>query len=94
MNKLLTIGLAAAALVGGVAATSGAAQAADWNHGGRHESGREWGGGRDHFRGGERHDRGWDRGYRGYGYGYGGGCRTFRTWNPYWGRYTLQTRCF
>jgi hypothetical protein len=78
MNKLLTIGLAAAALAGGVAATSGAAQAADWNHG-RYE--------RDHWRG-DRDDWRW-RGYR-----YGDGCRTVRAWSPYYGRYVLTTRCY
>ncbi|HEY5411540.1 MAG TPA: hypothetical protein VIJ94_12520 [Caulobacteraceae bacterium] len=91
MNKVLTIGLAAATLMGGVAATSGAAQAADWNHGGHYQSGHDRGG-RDHYRGGERNDRRWDRGHRGYGYA--GGCHTYRTWNPYWHRYTVRTRCF
>ena len=110
MNKLLTIGLAAATLAGGVAATSGAAQAADWNHGGGgyesdhgrgggYESDHDRGGGGDHYRGGDRHDRRWERGYGGYGYGYGygyrdRGCRQYRTWNSYWGRYTMVTRCF
>ncbi len=87
MNKMLTIGLAAATLAGGMAASAGAAQAADWNHGGRYES--------DHHRGGDRHHRGWERGDRGYGYGYGyRGCREYRTWNSYRGRYTTVTRCF
>jgi hypothetical protein len=47
MKKILTIGLAAAALAGGVVATSGAAQAADWNHV-RYEHGRYEGGYRHH----------------------------------------------
>ncbi len=95
MNKILTIGLAAATLAGGMAASSGAALAADWNHGGdRYQSDHDRGG-RDHDRRGDRHDRGWARGDRGYGYGYGyRGCREYRTWNSYRGRYTTVTRCF
>ena len=95
MNKLLTIGLAAAALAGGIAATSSAAQAADWNHGGYQDHGRNDGGYQgssrgDRDRGRGDHERG-DRGRGGYRYG---GCHSYRTWKPYWGRYTTVTRCY
>ncbi len=105
MNKLLTIGLAAATLAGGVAASSGAAQAADWggrdghydgdhNRGGERDRG-EWRGERDRGEWRGERDRGEWRGRDyGYGYGYRRVCRTYRTWNPYWGRYTTQTRCY
>ena len=92
MNKLLTIGLAAAALAGGIAATSGAAQADERGQGGYHQSDRS---DRDHGRGDRDrgrgdHERG-DRGRDGYRYG---GCQSYRTWNPHWGRYTTVTRCY
>lgn len=80
MKKVLTIGLAAAALAGGVAATSGAAQAAEWNHG--HHYGHERYG-RDHWRG-----HGWRGGYR-YN-----ACHSYRVWSPYYGRYVLRSRCY
>ncbi len=86
MKKVLTIGLAAAALAGGVAATSGAAQAADWNHGGDHGRYDRGHSDRGHWRGGGER---WHGGYR-----YRSTCRTFRTWSPYYGRYVLRTRCY
>ena len=99
MKKVLTIGLAALALAGGVAATSGAAQAADWNHGGGygHESYGHESDGRGDY-GHERHDRdGWRGGERwrgGYRHGWNGGCATYRTWSPYYGRYVVRNRCY
>ena len=99
MNKLLTIGLAAAALASGVAATSGAAQAADWNNGGYYGHDRyddharydnrdrnDWRGDRNEWRG-DRRD-GWRSGYR-----YRQVCRSYRSWSPYYGRYITRTRC-
>ncbi len=84
MKKLLTVGLAAAALAGGLAATSGAAQAAEWNHGGRYGGHERYE--RDHWRGGGERWRG--------GYRYGGACSSYRVWSPYYGRYVLRTRCY
>ena len=85
MKKMLTIGLAAAALAGGVAATSGAAQAAEWNHGryeGRADHGRygHEGYGRDHWRGG--------------GYRHHEVCRTVWRYSPYYGRTVRTVRCY
>ncbi len=81
MKKVLTIGLAAAALAAGIASTSGAAQAADWNHGRYDHHDRydrhHWRG--DHWRGGYRHHE---------------TCRSYRAWSPAYGRYVVRTRCF
>ena len=92
MNKVLTIGLAAATLAGGVAATSGAAQAADWNNGYY---------GHDRYDSHERYDRRDHREWRGDRRdGWGGGyryrevCRSYRSWSPYYGRYVTRTRCY
>jgi hypothetical protein len=81
MKKLLTIGLAAAALAGGALATSGA-QAADWNHGrdggGRYEQGRH-----------DRDDWRWRRGYRHHEE-----CRTVWRYNRYYGRSIRTVVCY
>ena len=84
MKKVLTIGLAAAALAGGVAATSGAAQAADWNHGSYSH---------DRYDRSDRNDR-YDRHHWRAGYRHHETCRSYRTWSPYFHRYTVRTRCF
>ena len=94
MKKLLTIGLAAAALAGGVAASSGPALAADWNHGGYNQGyDRDH---NDHDRGewrGDRHDRRYRHEYR-RGYGYREVCRTVWRWSPYYGRNVRSVRCY
>ena len=91
MKKVLTIALAAAALAGGVAGTSGVAQAADWGHG-YYGHDRDYDHDRyDHDRYG-RHDRG-DWRWRG-GYHHREVCRSYTVWNRYWHRYTRVTRCY
>ena len=90
MKKLLTIGLAAAALAGGLAASSGAALAADWNHHGydhgRYEQGRY---DRDHWRG-DHGDRRWNRGW-GYHHEV---CHTVWRYSPYYGHNVRTVRCY
>jgi hypothetical protein len=87
MKKLLTIGLAAAALAGGVVGVSGAAQAADGNHDG-YDHGRYDGGRYDR----DRHDRDDWRG-RG-GYRHHEVCRTVWRYSPYYGRTVRTVRCY
>lgn len=84
MNKLLTIGLAAAALAGGVAASSSPAMADDWNHRGYYDHGNY---DRDHGR----YDR--DDWRRGHAYGYRHRCTHWFTRNPYTGRMHRHVAC-
>ena len=85
MNKLLTIGLAAAALAGGVAASSSPAMADDWNNRGYYDHGNY---DRDHGR----YDR--DDYRRAHGYGYRG-ARCTHYWQRNWqGRMIRHVRCY